>query len=312
MMSNGIPVQQRVLVIDDEKPNLKILSDILRNEVDVILAKGGEQGFDKAVRFRPDLILLDVVMPGLDGFQIIDQLRRDERTSTIPVIFISALSDVGHEEKGLMLGACDYIHKPFHAAIVQARVRLHLQLSRQRLLLEQLAHIDPLTAIANRRRYEEVLQTEWHAAARYRTGIALVMVDIDNFKHYNDFYGHAAGDKVLQTVARVISAQLRRPRDFVARYGGEEFVVLLPESNCQGSIDIMQSCCHAVESLRIDNEPVREHPFVTISVGGVSCLPGVLHTPDSFLKIADDMLYRAKHEGKNRVVWHDAEDGGGA
>ncbi len=299
---------QRVLIIDDEKPNLMILSEILRDEVEIIMAKDGAQGIDKAIRFQPDLILLDVVMAGMDGFQVIEQLRRDARTSAIPVIFISALSDVGHEEQGLSLGACDYIHKPFHSAIILARVRLHLQLAKQRAMLEQLAHIDPLTAIANRRRYEEVLVTEWNAASRSHASLSLVMVDIDNFKQYNDHYGHAAGDKVLQTVARVLSAQLKRPRDFVARYGGEEFVVLLPDNSCDGSFDIMQACRAAVESLRIEHRAMKDVSHVTISVGGVSCLPSPDRSPDTFLKIADDMLYQAKRQGKNRVVWYDAVD----
>src|SRR5690606_33176876 len=117
-MSSAMTAQQRVLIIDDEKSNLMILSGILRDEVDVIVAKDGTQGLDKAIRYQPDLILLDVVMPGMSGFDVIQQLRRDERTAAIPVIFISALADAGHEEKGLMLGACDYVHKPFHTAIV--------------------------------------------------------------------------------------------------------------------------------------------------------------------------------------------------
>ena len=305
-MTTAAKDQQRVLIIDDEKPNLMILSEILRDEVEVILAKDGIQGVDKAVRYQPDLILLDVMMPGMDGFKVIEQLRRDARTSAIPVIFISALADAGHEEQGLMLGACDYVHKPFHSAIILARVRLHLQLTKQRALLEQLAHIDPLTEIANRRRYEEVLLTEWNAASRSHTRLSLVMVDIDNFKHYNDHHGHAAGDKVLQTVARVLSGQLKRPRDFVARYGGEEFVVLLPDNGCEGSLDIMEACRSAVEALRIENRAVKEAPQVTISVGGVCCQPSPEQSPDTFLKIADDMLYQAKRQGKNRVVWYDA------
>lgn len=307
-MANTAMDLQRVLIIDDEKPNLMILSEILRDEVDIIMAKDGAQGIDKAIRFQPDLILLDVMMPGMDGFQVIEQLRRDARTSAIPVIFISALADTGHEEQGLNLGACDYIHKPFHTAIILARVRLHLQLAKQRSLLEQLAHIDPLTAIANRRRYEEVLLTEWSAASRSHACLSLVMVDIDNFKHYNDHYGHAAGDKVLQAVARVLSAQLKRPRDFVARYGGEEFVVLLPDNGCQGSLDIMQSCRTAVEALHIENRALKEASHVTISVGGVCCQPTAERSPDTYLKIADDMLYQAKRQGKNRVVWYDAVD----
>ncbi|MBU1436896.1 MAG: diguanylate cyclase [Gammaproteobacteria bacterium] len=296
-------VKQRVLIIDDQKSNLKILSDILRDEVELILAQDGEQGIRKAIQYTPDLILLDVVMPGIDGFEVIKQLKHDPATYLTPVIFITSLNDVNHEEKGFLLGACDYINKPFHAAVVMARVKLHLQLTRQRRMLEQLANIDPLTAVANRRKYQEVLAQQWRDAYRKRSSLSLVMVDVDNFKLYNDHYGHAAGDRVLQQVAMTLAAELRRPFDFIARYGGEEFVIILPDTPADDSFRIIDGCRQAIMQLQIPHQAAGG--CVTISAGGYSCIP---EQPDEAmsalaLKQADDLLYQAKRQGKNRVLW---------
>ncbi len=296
-------LKQRVLIIDDQKSNLKILSDILRDEVELLLAQDGEQGVRKATEFTPDLILLDVVMPGIDGFEVIRQLKLNPLTYLIPVIFITALNDVSHEEQGFLLGACDYINKPFHPASVMARVKLHLQLARQRRMLEQLANIDPLTAVANRRKYQEVLTQQWRDACRKHTCLSLVMVDVDNFKLYNDHYGHPAGDRVLQQIAMSLASELRRPFDFIARYGGEEFVIILPDTPADASFRIIECCREAVLQLQIPHQATGG--FVTISAGGYSCCP---EQPDEAvaafaLKQADDLLYQAKRQGKNRVLW---------
>lgn len=299
----ALQLKQKVLIIDDQKSNLKILSDILRDEVELFLAQDGEQGIRKAIEFTPDLILLDVMMPGINGFEVIRRLKQDPVTYLIPVIFITSLNDVAHEEQGLLLGACDYINKPFHAAVALARVKLHLQLSRQRVMLEQLANIDPLTAVANRRKYQEVLTQQWRDACRRRSCLSLVMIDVDNFKLYNDHYGHAAGDRVLQQVALTLSAELRRPFDFIARYGGEEFVILLPDTPPDDSYRIIEGCREAVLQLDIPHQAATGQ--LTISAGGYSCWPE--QADDSVaafaLKQADDLLYQAKRQGKNRVLW---------
>lgn len=294
----------RVLIIDDEKANLKILGDMLRNEADILLATNGQQGIRKAIEYQPDLILLDVVMPQMDGFEVMARLRQQPSTSAIPVIFITALGDLRHEEKGLLLGACDYIQKPFHATIVLARVRLHLELAQQRRLLEQLASMDPLTSLANRRKFEEILHREWLACVRQQSLLSVVMIDIDNFKHFNDTHGHATGDILLQEVAAVLSAELKRPKDLVARYGGEEFVALLCDSDRDSSLDIMESCRRQVASLKSSRLTQHTGLSVTISVGGYSCIPQVEDSIEDALKKADQMLYLAKHQGKNRVIWH--------
>lgn len=303
-MTRSQSTRQQVLIIDDQKTNLKILGDILRQDVDVTLAQSAEQGLRKAIEFQPDLILLDVLMPDINGFELIKSLKHHAHTSSIPVIFITALSDTNHEEQGLRLGACDYIYKPFHATIVQARVRLHLQLSRQRKLLEQLAHIDPLTGIANRRKYDQVLEQLWRSATRQHSHLSLVMLDIDHFKEFNDHYGHAAGDKVLHQVATHLKQTLRRPNDFIARYGGEEFVILLPDSDEEGSRQLIEHCLSSIEQLQLEHGYSPISDYITLSAGGISCAATQAEDPNDVLKRADDMLYKAKQSGKNQLMWY--------
>ncbi len=180
--------KQRVLAVDDEKSNLKVLSELLQNDANISLAKDGAQALRKAIELQPDLILLDIMMPDMSGFEVIRLLKQDPLTSHIPVIFITALNDVLNEEKGLELGACDYISKPFNSAVCKARVRLHLRLARQQTLLERLAKVDPLTSIGNRRKYDEVFEREFKVSSRAQTPFSLAMIDIDHFKSYNDQY----------------------------------------------------------------------------------------------------------------------------
>jgi diguanylate cyclase (GGDEF)-like protein len=294
--------KQRILVIDDEKINLKIISDMLSGDVHVMLAKSGEQGIRKAIEYQPDLILLDVVMPDLDGFETMNRLRHDARTSAIPVIFITALDDASHEEKALLMGASDYIQKPLHTNIVQARVRLHLQLVKQRKMLEELANIDPLTALANRRKYQEVIVQEWQAAIHNHDCISLLVIDIDNFKQYNDCYGHATGDSVLKQVASVLANQVL-DKGLVARYGGEEFVILLPSYSQDESIEIARVCMQNVESLNLLYSHEEFTGKVTVSVGGATARPNASCKIDDFFDMADEMLGLAKKSGKNKILW---------
>lgn len=303
-MDNLIPKRQTILVIDDEKANLKILSELFKSKVNIILAKNGTQGIEKIIKFKPDLILLDIIMPGMSGFDVITQLKNNEDTSAIPIIFITGLTDVVDESKGLALGACDYIQKPFHLDIVRARVNLHLKLAEQRLQLEQLANLDSLTGVPNRRKFYEMFDHEWRVSVREKTPLSQVMIDIDYFKQFNDQYGHAAGDQALKKVAQVIFKQLRRPCDFVARYGGEEFAVLLPNTPAQDAFRLMESCRQAVEDLKIEHEKNTGSKYLTISIGGVNCFPTQAMCSVATFKLADDMLYKAKGEGRNCVVWH--------
>tara|TARA_R110000787_G_scaffold217970_1_gene326679 strand:+ start:39 stop:953 length:915 start_codon:yes stop_codon:yes gene_type:complete len=303
-MKSLIPERQTILVIDDEKANLKILSELFKSKVNIILAKNGTQGIEKIIKFKPDLILLDIIMPGMSGFEVIKQLKNNDKTSAIPVIFITGLTDVVDESQGLALGACDYIQKPFHIDIVRARVDLHLKLAEQRVQLEQLANLDSLTCVPNRRKFYKMFDLEWRMSVREKTPLSLIMIDIDYFKQYNDQYGHAAGDQALKMVAQVIFKQLKRPFDFVARYGGEEFAVLLPKTQSQDAFSIMEYCRQAVEDLKIEHEKNMGSKYLTISIGGINCFPTKAMCATATFKLADDMLYQAKGEGRNCVVWH--------
>ena len=300
--------RQKVLCIDDEKVNLKIFSDILKDDVDVIMAKSGEQGIRKAIELKPDLILLDITMPGMDGFETIIQLKNNPQSSAIPVIFVTGELDINKEERGFELGACDCIQKPFHAVSLKARVVLHLELARQRHLLEHMVNFDPLTSIANRRRYDEVLNVEYLNARKEQSVLSVAMIDIDFFKPYNDHYGHDAGDKALRSVAQVLSEQLQRSGDFVARYGGEEFVVILAKTDQNGAQAVLEACCKAVEGLGIEHLKSENSSVLTVSIGGSCCIPQQFSDVTAALKIADQYLYKAKRNGKNQVVWQEAED----
>lgn len=210
-----------LLIADDEKHNRVLLTELLQDEYQIVLAKNGAQALKMARERNPDLILLDVLMPGMDGLEVMRELKSADSTRQIPVIIVSALDSVADEERGLQLGAVDYITKPFHPPIVRVRVHNHLQSVHQRRLLEQLAMIDSLTEIPNRRRFTEVYEREWRRCARSTSPLSMIVVDVDHFKIFNDTYGHAAGDVVLKRVATAIRSALKRPADFVARYGGD-------------------------------------------------------------------------------------------
>lgn len=302
-MTRVLAEKPTILLVDDEKANLKILSDLLKSDAKTIVAKSGEQAICKAHDMKPDIILLDVVMPDMDGFEVIKKLKNDPATQAIPVIFVTGLTDANFEEKGLELGACDYIQKPFHSAIVRARVQLHLQLLKQRQMLEELALLDPLTAIANRRKYEQILDAEWRSSVRSGEPLSLALIDIDSFKLFNDNQGHAAGDRALEQVAKCIQEQLKRPRDLVARIGGEEFIVVLPNTDAVAANTLLNQCRVAIESLKISHPKSTPYQVVTISSGGITCRPNTQCKKDEVLNSADTMLYEAKSAGRNKVLW---------
>ncbi|EHK73143.1 response regulator receiver modulated diguanylate cyclase [Pseudomonas psychrotolerans L19] len=290
-----------ILIVDDQKSNLRVLGDLLRNEARIMLAKSGVQALTKAAREHPDLILLDVVMPGIDGLQLIQLFKRRAETSAIPVIFITAANDLHREVECFELGASDFIQKPFNPLAVLARVRLHLQLARQRRLLEELAHMDPLTAVGNRRRFDEQLTIEWQLAVNRRGSLAIAMLDIDYFKQYNDTHGHGAGDQALARVAQVLEQRIRE-RDCLARYGGEEFVLLLPGASRTAAEAVLERCRQGIAELRIAHPLAEDRLWLTMSMGLACCNPTPEQTPEGLLKAADNLLYQAKAEGRNRLV----------
>ena len=300
---NLINTEFTLLIVDDEKQNRLLLTELFGTTYKIIQAKNGVQALEKARQHRPDLILLDVLMPEMDGMGVLRELKRDDATRLIPVIFITALSSATDEENGLNLGAVDYISKPFHPPIVRVRVRNQLQLVHQRRLLEQLASLDGLTGIPNRRQFDATLLKEWHRCQRNQQPLSLIVADVDFFKKYNDALGHAAGDRVLQEVAATLRQAARRPGDLVARYGGEEFVLLLPETNATGAQALAEGLQQLLHSKALPHPDSSLGPWLTMSMGGNTTVPNTTALDPEFFVLADAALYRAKHQGRNQVRW---------
>lgn len=298
----SIGKKARVLIVDDEKMNIKVLADLLKDDYSLVLAKSGEQALKLAHENLPDLILLDVIMPEMGGYEVIKHLKEHEETSHVPVIFVTALNSAEEEEHGLCLGAVDYITKPFSPPIVKMRVRNHLRFIHQYKLLEQLVHLDGLTEIPNRRRFEEVYKRESSRAVRNVTPFSVAMVDVDYFKQYNDFYGHGMGDSALQEVAQALRNSLKRPGDLAARYGGEEFVLVLPETDLAAACEVAERARQAVAALNIPHGHSPAAGHISVSIGVATLLPGQTALPENMLKLADQNLYRGKQQGRNRIV----------
>jgi diguanylate cyclase (GGDEF)-like protein len=297
-MSGG---NYKILIIDDEKHNIDVLNEILSPMYEVLISKDGLNGIKMAREFVPDLILLDIIMPDMTGFEVIQTLKGFDVTRRIPVIFITGLDSYKDEEKGLLLGAADYITKPFRNAIVKARVKTQLQVVEYIRALEHLGMMDALTELPNRRGFDRQLQSEWDRAKREKTPISIMIIDIDNFKVFNDTYGHAQGDVVLQYAAMSFKNTLKRPADYVARWGGEEFVILLPYTDMEGALTISELVRENIEALEI---PYTDGKSLSVTVSiGVNCeVPPRYNNPAEFLSKADKALYAAKEAGRNRVV----------
>ncbi|WP_454020456.1 diguanylate cyclase [Azospirillum sp. Marseille-Q6669] len=293
--------RSKILVVDDIPSNVHVLSRILKDEHDIYFATDGAKALELAQSRLPDLVLLDIMMPGMDGYEVCSRLKTDPITRDIPVIFISAKSEVEDETYGLEVGAIDFISKPISPPIVKARVRNHLLLKRQTDLLRTLSFADGLTGIANRRRFDEVLLREWRRCGRVQLPLSLIMLDVDQFKPYNDHYGHQAGDECLRAVAQLLAEQMMRPGDLIARYGGEEFVCLLPETDEDGAVQVAERLRETVANRRLPHAVSHVADHVTISLGVATARPTLDDTPDRLTQLADGLLYEAKRAGRNRV-----------
>jgi len=292
-----------LLIIDDDEANIVILTHTLGEEYTVYTVTDGIHAVEKAEEYMPDLILLDIVMPEMDGYQILAELKKSEKTRKIPVIFITGLDSIKDEEKGLSLDVADYIPKqPFSALIVKLRVRNQIQIINQFRTIQHLSMIDQLTNIPNRRSFDERLHMEWNQAIRERTPISILMADIDKFKDLNDTYGHQQGDVALQIIAQVFSQACRRPGDLGARWGGEEFAALLPNTPLDGALNVAEKIRASVESAlipRADGSNIN----LTISIGVNAQKPVQGSSVDDFLSHADKALYAAKEAGRNRICY---------
>jgi diguanylate cyclase (GGDEF)-like protein len=288
-----------LLIVDDEKINLKALTNILVPDYTVYAAKDGQTAIEYAKEYLPDLVLLDIIMPDMDGYEVLTAFKKIEKVRDTPVIFITGLSSSEEEEKGLALGAVDYVNKPFKPAIIKLRVQHQIRIVNQLRAIEYLSMIDPLTDIPNRRSFDSRMGIEWYRAMREQTPISLLLIDVDKFKDYNDTYGHQQGDVVLKTLAKIFTTTLKRAVDFACRWGGEEFVILLPNVDTSGAMVVAERVRTNVEKTMV---PCADGSFtrVTISIGVNTEKPVKGSPVDEFLSRADEALYTAKRTGRNK------------
>ncbi len=324
----------RLLIVDDDPASLRLLNAILEGVAKIHFATSGEEALRQVARHEPDLILLDVDMPGLGGHATCAALKADPASAELPVIFVTSCADTASETQALALGAVDFIHKPVNAPVVLARVKTHLALKQKSDQLRRLTMMDALTGIANRRAFDDSLHLEWQRVLRRGEPISLLMIDIDYFKRYNDAYGHPAGDACLRQVAIAIADTAKRAGDLAARYGGEEFAVILPHTGKQDACTITERICACVRTLAIAHPDSPVAPHVTISVGVASmtatgaadCLAEAgseqgaaqnsapdsstscvliapeCAAPETLVVLADRALYTAKHQGRDRMA----------
>ena len=294
---------EKILIVDDLKENLFVLKEALKSRYKVVTALSGEKALAIAGGENPpSLILLDIMMPDMDGYEVCKRLKASPRTWNIPIIFVTAVKEPVDEARAFSLGAVDYITKPFNPIIVQVRVENHLRLRRKSELLEQLAMIDGLTEIHNRRFFDDALANEWFRAKRGGRALSLLLLDIDLFKLVNDHYGHAVGDDCLRKVARTLADSLCRASDQLCRFGGEEFAVILPETETEGALETAERLRSRVVALNYPHAYSHVADCVTVSIGVATLFPEGSNSKEDLIAIADASLYKAKAEGRNRVI----------
>jgi two-component system chemotaxis family response regulator WspR len=315
----------RVLLVDDQLIIVEALRRMLATAEDIEFhfVTEAEKALQCAIELQPTVILQDLVMPGADGFELLRQYRSNEYTEHLPVLVLSAREDPKLKAHAFTMGANDYLVKLPDQIEMLARIRYHsnahisrlqrdqafrfLRESQQQLAaanieLQKLAALDALTGISNRRRFDETMLLEWQRGQRERQPLSLLMVDIDFFKHFNDSYGHLAGDLCLKRTAAVLTEHLRRPADLVARYGGEEFVIILPDTDTRGAMSVAQACVRKMAHLEIENREAAPCRIVTLSIGVATMVPGKGFTPADLIGAADQALYAAKRSGRNQAI----------
>jgi len=323
-----------ILAVDDSRLALTSLEDTFAQQglTRVTSARSAVEaltilGVGKAVEIREDdgfdLIILDIVMPDMDGIKACKLIKNVDRLKDIPIIIVTGRTDYDSLAEAFQAGAMDYITKPIHAVELMARVRSALTLkaevdrrkAREQELIEmasrlsqankelkRLSSLDGLTGVANRRLFDVTLEREWLRSMRQKRSLALIMMDIDFFKLYNDHYGHQAGDECLKKVSSAVQKCLRRPADLLARYGGEEFVALLPDTEQSGAMSLADFVRRGIERLALAHGYSEAAPVVTVSLGAAALIPESRFRPAQLLGAADRALYRAKEKGRNRAV----------
>ena len=320
-----------ILIVDDRKENLLTLENLLdKPELELVRAESGNEALAKVFDYEFALILLDVQMPGMDGYETAELMRGSTRSKSIPIIFVTAARmDREHMFKGYDSGAVDYLFKPLEPQILRSKVDVFLELHRQRQQLEEktreldakilelevlhkeleekneklevLSSLDGLTGLFNRRYFDENLRKEWKQAIRACDSLSLLIIDIDHFKKYNDYYGHLEGDDCLRQVALALYEALLRPTDIVARYGGEEFAAILPNTDVEGAEMVGRRMMESVAELNIPHQASPVADLITVSIGITTMMPTIEQAANSLLDHADKALYEAKETGRNTL-----------
>ena len=303
-----IRMDDDILLVDDDPGTIRVLATLLADIGNLSFAISGEDALRMARESAPDLILLDAEMPGMSGFLVCEALKADSELAHVPVIFVTSHREPTFEVSGFELGAADFIAKPLNPPLVLARVKAQLRVKRLADELRRIAATDGLTGVANRRRFDEALEQEWGSARRAGDALALMMIDVDHFKAFNDLYGHPAGDACLRSLAQAMSCACLRPADLVARYGGEEFAVLLPRTSRVGAEHVARALLDAIDALAIAHAGSATAARVTVSVGIASCdadRASVRYTAKDLVQAADKALYAAKNAGRGRASAQD-------
>lgn len=295
--------KRTVLVVDDSRVSQGHLVQILRDEYIVHAASGGNEAIQVAKAVRPDIILLDIIMPQMDGYEVLSVLRSIAETKTIPVIFVTALDQECDEEKGLRLGADDYVSKPYNPTIVKLRINVMLGIAEQIRVINEMSMMDAVTKLPDRRCFDKYLREEWQRALSENGRLGVLMVDVDKLRSLNTIYGYDYGDAALLQVAKIISDNVNLDKgDFAARWAYGAFVVLL--QNADECKVVGENICKAVEFVDVQVSG-GESVNITVSVGANSVSPALDEcTIAQFISNADSALYLAKELGRNQVVWH--------
>ncbi len=305
-----------ILVVDDQPANLKVLLSFLKvYAFKIRVAESGERALRSLEDEQPDLILLDVMMPGINGFETCKQIKANRATADIPVIFMTALDSIEDKVTGFAAGGVDYITKPFQQIEVLARINTHLALRQQKQaleeaqdklltqkrLLEEMSITDELTGLYNRRYLNTVLKREFQHSERYETDLSCLLLDLDHFKKVNDTYGHEFGDTVLRKFCSLLGNCVRSS-DFVFRFGGEEFVILLPHTDRKGAKETGEKICKIIAAERIQDNDSDISINVTVSIGVATLQTHQPAKPHDLINFADKALYAAKENGRNQVI----------
>jgi len=295
--------KQCVLIIDDSPLELRALGMILSDKYNVKLATSGQVGITLAKKNAVDLILLDLNMPEMSGFEVLLLLKDDYETAHIPVVMLTSSESANDEVRGLALGASDFIRKPYADAVVNYRIELQLKLVAQMKMIEQFSLIDGLTGVNNRRSFDRFVRSAWSQSTRKEEWLSMLIIDIDRFKVFNDTYGHINGDTCLKAVSDIMVNTVMRGSDLVFRWGGEEFAIILPDTHLEGALEVAERIRKNIEKTPIYFED--KSAFITASIGVGAIIPPTNQNYDEafreFHTGVDKALYQAKSNGRNRV-----------